>query len=116
MRISVVGGGYVGLVSAACFAQLRHSVDVIEIDEEKAEAINEGRSPIYEKGLDELLSRHVGVSLSARAGYDRVSDTDISFICVGTPPGPTAAQISPWWRAPAGLWESPWRDGRGTTS
>jgi len=88
MRISVVGGGYVGLVSAACFAQLRHSVDVIEIDEEKAEAINEGRSPIYEKGLDELLSRHVGVSLSARAGYDRVSDTDISFICVGTPPGP----------------------------
>jgi UDPglucose 6-dehydrogenase len=88
MRISVVGGGYVGLVSAACFAQLGHCVDVIEIDEEKAEAINEGRSPIYEKGLEELLSRHVGVSLCARAGYDRVSDTDISFICVGTPPGP----------------------------
>ena len=88
MRISVIGGGYVGLVSAACFAQLGHCVDVIEIDEEKVEAINEGRSPIYEKGLDELLSRHVGVSLCAGSGYDRVSDTDISFICVGTPPGP----------------------------
>lgn len=88
MRISVVGGGYVGLVSAACFAQLGHSVDIIEIDEEKVEAINKGSSPIYEKGLEELLSRHVGISLCSRAGYDRVSHTDISFICVGTPPGP----------------------------
>ncbi|MDF0593756.1 UDP-glucose/GDP-mannose dehydrogenase family protein [Methanotrichaceae archaeon M04Ac] len=88
MRISVVGGGYVGLVSAACFAQLGHSVDLIEIDEGKVEAINAGKPPIYEKGLGELLSKHVGVSLCAGAGYHRVWDTDISFICVGTPPGP----------------------------
>ncbi|HII07516.1 MAG TPA: UDP-glucose/GDP-mannose dehydrogenase family protein [Methanotrichaceae archaeon] len=88
MRISVVGGGYVGLVSSACFAELGHSVDIIEIDERKVEAINSGKPPIYEKGLEELLSKHVGSNLRAITGYDNVRNTDLSFICVGTPSGP----------------------------
>ena len=56
MRISVVGGGYVGLVSGVCLSELGHSVNLIEIDSQKVKAINLGRPPIYEKGLEEMLS------------------------------------------------------------
>jgi UDP-glucose 6-dehydrogenase len=62
--ISIVGGGYVGLVSAACFAELGHSVNLIEIDGERVEAINSARPPIYEKGLEGLLEVHAGRSLA----------------------------------------------------
>lgn len=86
MKISVVGGGYVGLVSAACFAQLGHTIVLIEIDEARVEAINGGRPPIYERGLCELLSKHVGCGMRATSSYDPVRGTDLSFICVGTPP------------------------------
>jgi UDPglucose 6-dehydrogenase len=85
MRISVIGGGYVGLVSAACFAEMGHKVNIVEVDPEKVEKINSGISPIYEKGLDNLLSAYAGHSLSATACYDDISDSDLSFICVGSP-------------------------------
>ena len=58
MKITVVGGGYVGLVSSVCLAELEHSVTLIEVDKKKVEAINSGVPPIYERGLDELLRRH----------------------------------------------------------
>ncbi len=87
MKVSVIGGGYVGLVSSACFAELGHSVDLIEIDEERVEAINSGKPPIYEKGLEELLRKHAGHDLRANSGYDDLLNSDISFICVGTPSG-----------------------------
>lgn len=87
MRISVVGGGYVGLVTSACFAELGHNVTIIEIDECKVETINSGKAPIYEKGLDELLSKHAGRNLDAVNSYEVVADSDLSFICVGTPSG-----------------------------
>jgi len=86
MRIAVVGGGYVGLVTGACFAELGHTVDIVEIDAGKAAAINAGRAPIHERGLDALLERHAGDRLSAGTGYDPVAAADLSFICVGTPP------------------------------
>lgn len=76
------------MVSSACFAELGHSVDLIEIDEGKVEAINSGKPPIYEKGLEELLSKHAGCGLRASTGYENVHDTCLSFICVGTPSGP----------------------------
>lgn len=85
MKISVVGGGYVGLVSSACFAELGHSVDLVEIDEEKVGAINSGKPPIYERGLEELLAKHAGRDLRANSGYDDLHNSEISFICVGTP-------------------------------
>jgi UDPglucose 6-dehydrogenase len=88
MIISVVGGGYVGLVSSACFAELGHSVNIIEIDKTRVRLINSGKPPIYEKGLEELLSSHVGKNLNATAEYRCIPDSDISLICVGTPPGP----------------------------
>jgi UDPglucose 6-dehydrogenase len=87
MRISVIGGGYVGLVSSVCFAQLGHSVDLIEIDRDKCEAINAGEPPIYEMGLEDLLDIHAGRSLYAHADYDSIKKSDLTFICVGTPQG-----------------------------
>ncbi|WP_342771217.1 MULTISPECIES: UDP-glucose/GDP-mannose dehydrogenase family protein [unclassified Methanoculleus] len=86
MRIAVVGGGYVGLVTGACFAELGHTVDIVEIDAGKAAAINAGRAPIHERGLDALLAKHAGVRLRAGTDYGPVALSDLAFICVGTPP------------------------------
>jgi UDPglucose 6-dehydrogenase len=88
LKISVVGGGYVGLVSSVCFAQLGHSVSLVEIDEGKVEAINSGRPTIFEKGLEEMLAAHAGRSLLATTSYDPIAGSEITIICVGTPPRP----------------------------
>jgi UDPglucose 6-dehydrogenase len=85
MKITVVGGGYVGLVTAACFADLDHIVKVVNRDPKKTAAINAGNSPIYEQGLDQLLSKNIRRTLSAVTGYDRIGNSDLVFICVGTP-------------------------------
>ena len=87
MKISVIGGGYVGLVSAVCFAQLGHTVDLIEIDPDRARSISQGSPQIYEKGLEALLSKHLEKSLHVSTAYDAIPDTEIFFICVGTPEG-----------------------------
>jgi UDPglucose 6-dehydrogenase len=86
MKISIVGGGYVGLVTGTCFAELGHDVTIIEIDPNKVRAINNGITPMYEKGLEELLKRNAGKRLNACTGYESVADSGIVFICVGTPP------------------------------
>ena len=88
MKISVVGGGYVGLVTGTCFAELGHHVTIIEIDPKKIRDINEGRPPIYEDGLEILLKKNTGQRLKAEAGYESVAKSEIVFICVGTPPKP----------------------------
>ncbi|MGD0081484.1 MAG: UDP-glucose/GDP-mannose dehydrogenase family protein [Methanoregula sp.] len=88
MKISVVGGGYVGLVTGTCFAELGHNVTIIEIDPEKVRAINNGKPPIYENGLEDLLKKNTARRLRASTGYKPVTDADIVFISVGTPPKP----------------------------
>jgi len=86
MNISVIGSGYVGTVSAACFAELGHNVICIDIDAAKVDMINNGKPPIYEEGLEELLQKHAGKNIRATTDYyDAVANTEISFICVGTP-------------------------------
>jgi UDPglucose 6-dehydrogenase len=86
LKISVIGSGYVGTVSAACFAELGHEVICIDIDPEKVEMINRGEPPIYEEGLEALLKKHAGKRIRATSDYDdAVTNTDVSFICVGTP-------------------------------
>jgi UDPglucose 6-dehydrogenase len=86
MKISIVGGGYVGLISSICFAELGHCINLIEIDGEKAAAINSARPPIYEKGLEELLIKHARIDLTATTNYCGIPESDVTFICVGTPP------------------------------
>jgi len=85
MKIAVIGAGYVGLVTGACISEMGHTVHVIDCDPDKIAAIKAGNPPIYEKGLDELLQRNVGRSLFATSDYDTVRDSDLVFICVGTP-------------------------------
>ena len=68
MKISVVGGGYVGLVTGTCFAELGHDVTILDVDSEKVLAINNGKPPIHENGLEELLNRNAGKRVRARTG------------------------------------------------
>ena len=87
MRIAVVGGGYVGLVSAACFAEFGNEVAVVESDRGKLEALLEGRLPIYEPGLDKLVAENVAAN-RLTFGNDlakAVDGAEIVFIAVGTP-------------------------------
>ena len=87
MRVSVFGLGYVGSVSAAAFAADGHDVVGVDVNAGKVQAINEGRSPIVEPGLDDLLQRGAA-ERRLRATTDTgeaVHATDLSLICVGTP-------------------------------
>jgi GDP-mannose 6-dehydrogenase len=87
MRVSVFGLGYVGCVSAASFAGDGHEVIGVDVNTDKVAAINEGRSPIVEPGLDELLARCTSERrLRATADTaDAVCDSEVSLLCVGTP-------------------------------
>lgn len=85
--ISIFGLGYVGAVSAACFADCRHKIIGVDPDTAKVNLINQGRSPIVEPGLGELLkSGVVQKRIQATTDADNATlNSDISFICVGTP-------------------------------
>lgn len=86
MKISVIGMGYVGLVSGVCFAEKGHHVVCVDNDSTKVDQINKSLSPIYEKGLDDLLSSNIGKGLIATTNlHDAVIDSDISLLAVGTP-------------------------------
>ncbi len=85
-RISVVGTGYVGLITGAGFAGLGHNVICVDIDKAKVEMLNSKKAPIYEKGLNELLRKVVPSKLRATADLNSaVMNTDFTFISVGTP-------------------------------
>ncbi|MEF8832923.1 MAG: UDP-glucose/GDP-mannose dehydrogenase family protein, partial [Candidatus Thermoplasmatota archaeon] len=87
MNISIIGTGYVGLVSGVGFAKHGHEVICVDIDEEIVDSINNSVPPIYEEGLEELLEKVVDSgNLSATTDLESaVEKTDITFICVGTP-------------------------------
>ncbi|WP_166354808.1 UDP-glucose dehydrogenase family protein [Phytoactinopolyspora limicola] len=86
MRISVIGTGYLGVVHAACMADLGFSVVGIDVDEERIARLAEGVPPIYEPGLKELLAKHVGTPrLRFSTDMADAADADVHFICVGTP-------------------------------
>jgi len=86
MRISIVGTGYVGLVSGACLAECGHDVVCVDIDPAKVDMINVGRPTIHELGLPQLLSRHAGKRLRATTDLaTAVASTEVTFIAVGTP-------------------------------
>lgn len=87
MKLSIFGLGYVGCVSAACFAKEGHTVTGVDVNANKAEMINAGNSPIIEAGIGPLLDEVVKANrLSATTdSVAAVHNTDVSLICVGTP-------------------------------
>ena len=87
MNIVMVGSGYVGLVSGACFADFGHNVTCVDKDARKIEALNEGRIPIYEPGLAELVAKNMrsGQLSFTTELAEPVSTADAVFIAVGTP-------------------------------
>jgi nucleotide sugar dehydrogenase len=86
-NICVIGSGYVGLVTATCFADLGNRVVTVDIDERKIETLKQGKMPIYEPGLEELVERNVKADrLHFTTSYtEGLKDADFVFICVGTP-------------------------------
>ncbi len=88
MKITVIGTGYVGLVTGTCFAEVGVDVSCVDIDQKKIDNLNKGILPIYEPGLEEMVLRnaqkkrlHFSTSLQ-----ESISDTEVAFIAVGTPP------------------------------
>ena len=89
MKITVVGTGYVGLVSGACFAEVGIQVICVDVNETKIEDLKNGILPIYEPGLEELVKRNYAsgrLSFSTRLG-EAIQGAEVVFIAVGTPPG-----------------------------
>lgn len=89
MRIAVIGSGYVGLVAGTCFADTGNDVVCVDLDQAKIEALQAGRIPIYEPGLEEMIERNVRdgrLSFSTNLG-PAVAEARVVFIAVGTPPG-----------------------------
>jgi UDPglucose 6-dehydrogenase len=87
MKIAVVGSGYVGLVAAACFAEIGHDVVCVDNDEEKIAALKRGETLIHEQYLPELLARHRGQRLTFSSDLEEaVRSSSAIFIAVGTPP------------------------------
>jgi GDP-mannose 6-dehydrogenase len=87
MRVSVFGIGYVGAVSSACLAAAGHTVIAVDVAPAKVDLIRQGRSPIVEATIDELIADAVsrGQLAATLNGADAVAVTDLSLICVGTP-------------------------------
>ena len=88
-NICVIGTGYVGLVTGTCFADLGNTVVCVDINDEKIAMLKEGKMPIYEPGLEEMVERNVRAGrLSFTTSYsDGLSDSTFVFIAVGTPSG-----------------------------
>ena len=87
MKICFIGAGYVGLVSGACFADLGNSVWCVDNNKEKIDSLNNGHVPFFEPGLEEIVTKNYS---SGRLKFttdlsSAVKDSDIIFICVGTP-------------------------------
>ncbi len=89
MHLTMVGTGYVGLVTGACFAETGNHVTCLDIDERKIAMLRKGESPIYEPGLSDILVRNIAAKrlTFTTDKAEAYRDADAIFICVGTPPG-----------------------------
>lgn len=89
MKLSVVGTGYVGLVTGACFAEMGHDVTCVDVDKAKVERLKQGEIPIYEPGLDAIVRSNAaaGRLRFTTSLPEAMRDSNVYFIAVGTPPG-----------------------------
>lgn len=88
MNVSVIGTGYVGLVSGVCFAEMGNKVTCIDIDASKVAMMSDGKSPIYEPGLEPMMIRNIKDNrITFSTSYDSISDAKAVFMAVGTPSG-----------------------------
>jgi len=102
MKVSVIGTGYVGLVSGTCFAEIGHEVTCIDIDPKKIEMLKRGESPIYEPGLNDLLERNISDGrLKFSTDYSSCKNADTVFLAVGTPSGEDGSADLKYLRAAA---------------
>src|SRR2546427_11518961 len=90
MDVTVIGCGYVGLVTATCLASIGHTVRGVEKDQKKLKTLQDGHCPIFEPGLQELMQEHYAAgSLQFTDNVKAaVTDAEVVFLCVGTPPKP----------------------------
>ena len=88
--IAVFGLGYVGCVTAACFAELGFRVIGVDVDARKVRAVADGQSPFYEPGLEPLIAKHLksGALTATLSTKEALRDADYAFLCVGTPSAP----------------------------
>src|SRR6187549_2235299 len=87
MNLTMVGSGYVGLVTGACFAETGNHVTCLDIDPKKIEMLRRGESPIYEPGLSEMIKHNIasGRLTFTTDKFEAYASADVIFICVGTP-------------------------------
>lgn len=90
MKVGIIGTGYVGIVSGVCFAEMGHQVVCFDVDQKKLALYRQGKSAIYEPGLEELLTKNLAAKRIRFTDVitEMLHDSDIIFICVGTPPLP----------------------------
>ena len=91
MDVSIVGSGYVGTTVGACLADLGNRVWTVDVDETVVAAIEDGRAPIHEPGLDDLVATHGGDRLRATTDYGVVRETEVTFIALPTPSEPDSS-------------------------
>ena len=87
MKLSIIGSGYVGLVTGACLANVDQHVTCLDIDEKKISKLKNGIIPIYEPGLEDLIKEKVASNILSFSSNisETVKNTDVIFIAVGTP-------------------------------
>ena len=90
MDVTVIGCGYVGLVTGTCLASIGHTVRGVEKDQKKLKTLTDGHCPIFEPGLHELMKEHYasGQLQFTDNVKEAVRDAEVVFLCVGTPPRP----------------------------
>ena len=85
MQLTIVGTGYVGLVTAVCFAEKGHNITCVDVDESKIKKLKQCIPTIFEDGLPELMRKNAGRISYMSDGKKAYSESDCVFICVGTP-------------------------------
>src|ERR1035437_1502651 len=88
MKITVIGTGYVGLVTGTCFSETGMTVICVDIDKDKIDKLNKGFVPIYEPELEQLINRNKGKRLTFTTNLqESLDNAEVVFIAVGTPTG-----------------------------